>query len=305
MQLLRKGLMSNSTDHQPVMLKEAIEWLNIRPNAWYLDATLGLGGHTQVMLEAGGKVVAFDWDKSTCQTVREKLSQYLEDGSLLVINDNYAHLGERLTDLNQGLVDQIRGILFDLGTSVPQLTSSERGFSFQGDGPLDMRMAPDKQAVTAADLLAFMSQKQLTLVLREFGGEHQAAAIAKAIKNSKEPITTTGALAKLIESVKSRKGKLHPATKTFQALRIAVNSELDHLAAALPKALETLGPGGRLVVIAFHQGEDKLVKDAFREWAAAQKGSILTKKPLVPAQEEINSNPRSRSAKLRVFEKTV
>jgi len=292
-----------TTKHQPVMLKTALDELEVRENYWYLDGTLGMGGHTEEIINRGGKVIAFEWDKESYNITTKRLQAYIEEGKLITIHDNFRYLSEKLETLNQEIVDHIRGAIFDFGTSVPQLTSNEKGFSFQGDGPLDMRMFPERQNVTAADLLVFMTEKQLTQVLLVFGGENSAKKIAKRIKSNPEPITTTKQLVALLEKVVARHGRLHPATKTFQALRIAVNSELEHLEVVLPQALEALLPGGKLVTISFHEGEDRIVKQTFKGWEVQNLGENVYKKPLIPDEDEVRANPRSRSAKLRVFKK--
>ena len=285
------------------MLETALEQLQVKAGAWYVDATLGYAGHTTAMIEAGASVIGFDWDKTAVSYVQEHLADYINQGRLHIFNESYSQMSDMVKTLDQNIVDRIDGILFDLGTSVPQLTSSDHGLSFASDGPLDMRMSPDKQGVTAADLLIFMTQKELIQVLREFGGETDAIKLSKAIKASPEPIKTTSQLVAIIESVKHRKGKLHPATKVFQALRIAVNSELDHFSSALPQALSLLDSGGRIVTIAFHEGEDRIAKQTFRKWQDKKIGLALTKHPLAPNPTELATNPRSRSAKLRTFEK--
>ncbi len=178
-----------------------------------------------------------------------------------------------------------------------------RGFSFLEDGDLDMRM-DTRLGVTAKDLLVVLPEKQLAQLLIDFGGEHEAKAIARAIKNSSTPITTTSQLATTVERAKhERRGHLHPATKTFQALRIAVNSELDEIALALPQALNVIAPGGIIATISFHEGEDRLAKSAMREWEAHNQGASLTKKPVVASESEVAENSNSRSAKLRLFKK--
>ncbi|PIR60292.1 MAG: 16S rRNA (cytosine(1402)-N(4))-methyltransferase, partial [Candidatus Pacebacteria bacterium CG10_big_fil_rev_8_21_14_0_10_45_6] len=184
------------------------------------------GGHTQAIIQSGASVIGFDWDQTAVDSVTQTCSDFIAQNRLLIFHEAYSQMETIVRDLDQNVQDRILGILFDLGTSVPQLTSSQQGLSFATDGPLDMRMSPEKQGVTASDLLIFMSQKELTQVLRDFGGETDAVKLAKAIKTSPEPIKTTGQLVAIIEKIKHRTGKLHPATKVFQALRIAVNSEL-------------------------------------------------------------------------------
>lgn len=289
------------TDHHtPVLLTESLDWLQIEPDAWYLDATFGRGGHTQAILNQGGKVIALDYDQQAIEAGTTRFSEQLKNGSLKLIQANFSELTNVLADQ-----PSISGILFDFGTSVEQLTDSSRGFSFQDDGPLDMRI-DQNLGVTAADLLAVLDQKQLAKLFQEFGGEEQSKQIATAIvkTRSNQPITRTTQLVEIITKVKSNyHGNLHPATKVFQALRIAVNTELDNIEQALPAALQALAPTGRMVTIAFHEGEDRLAKHFLRQSEQAGLGKVLTKKPITPSPEELATNPRSRSAKLRAFEK--
>ncbi|HEX7017444.1 MAG TPA: 16S rRNA (cytosine(1402)-N(4))-methyltransferase RsmH [Patescibacteria group bacterium] len=292
--------MNQTAKHQPVMLQEAVDALNVEANAWYVDATFGRGGHTQEILSRGGKVIAFDVDQQAIEYGQSKFADQITEGKLKLVRENFDRL-ESTLDRDQ----KISGILFDFGTSVDQLTDDERGFSFDSDAPLDMRM-DNRLGVTAADLLNVLPEKQLADLFIEFGGEHQARSIAKAIVQNREkgqPLTTTRGLADLIIRTKGRREALHPATKVFQALRIAVNSELDAIEAALPQAWNILQPGGRIVTIAFHEGEDRPVKHILKKWVAEGKGTIITDKPLTPSPAEVATNPRARSAKLRIFEK--
>ncbi len=287
------------------MLKDALDALEIKPGNWYVDATFGGGGHTRSILAAGAHAVAFDFDQAAIGLGQETFATELESGALILIRENFNKLQTTLASLQEsGTVSEIQGILFDFGTSTDQLTSSERGFSFAGTGELDMRM-DDRLGVTAKDLLAVIPEKQLAEMFLEFGGEEDAKRIAKAIKTARTPITTASQLTEVVLKAKGQqRGKLHPATKVFQALRIAVNSELDNIAEALPQALESLTSGGRVVTIAFHDGEDRLAKQLFATWESEKKGTVKTKRPLAPSVEEVQSNPRSRSAKLRVFIKS-
>jgi 16S rRNA (cytosine1402-N4)-methyltransferase len=289
--------------HVPVMLSEATEALQIHPNEWYIDATFGGGGHTGEILRQGGNVLAFDWDRPAIEAGNKKFADHINQGKLVLIRESFAKLHDETTKMQtEQKVGRIQGILFDFGTSTDQLLSSERGFSFTGDGELDMRM-DDRLGVQAKDILAVVPEKQLSELFLETGGEPQARKIAKAIKSSPVPITTTGQLAELVKKVKKgRTGKLHPATKVFQALRIAVNSELEQISLALPQALDLLQPGGSIVTIAFHEGEDRIAKRYFREWAKTGLGEESG--PFTPADGEVQKNPRARSAKLRVFRKT-
>lgn len=290
--------------HTPVLLSEAVEALNIKPNSWYVDATFGRGGHTSSILSRGGRVIAFDWDPEAIVFGKKQFEQEIQENKLILTQDSFANLNthlDRLMRSDQAQVDEISGILFDFGTSTEQLTSSERGFSFAGEGPLDMRMDPSL-GVTAADLLAVVPEKQLAELFRDIGGELFAKPIARAIKKSPTPIKTTKQLRELIEKVAGgRKSKIHPATKVFQALRIAVNSELDQIRIALPQALSLVSAGGVIATIAFHEGEDRIAKHFFKKWQSEDLG--ILEDTIKPTAEEIENNPRSRSARLRVFKK--
>ncbi|MFH2118200.1 MAG: 16S rRNA (cytosine(1402)-N(4))-methyltransferase RsmH [Candidatus Paceibacterota bacterium] len=300
----------NSQAHQPVMLEEAIDALQIKAGRWYVDATFGRGGHSQAILDRGGKVIGLDFDEQTIDLARRRFSEALEANSLILVRENFDKLTEVLEQLKQdkSFTDQIWGILFDFGTSTDQLMAEDRGLSFEyREAKLDMRL-DDRLGVKASDLLKILTVKQLTQVFEDLGGEEQAKKIAKAIVKAREndptELEAVGPLVKLILANKSRRsGHLHPATKVFQALRIAVNDELDNIERVLPQALNLIAPGGRIVTIAFHEGEDRPVKQAFAEWEEQEKGIKVNKKPLQPTEAEINQNPRSRSAKLRIFER--
>lgn len=290
--------------HITVLLEEATEALLVKKGHWYVDATFGKGGHTRKILSAGGKVIAFDMDQDAISAGKETFASSIVPGNLILIRENFAQISPIIQSLKEdGQVNQIDGILFDFGTSTEQLKSEDRGFSFDGDGPLDMRM-DDRLGVQAKDLLAIIPADQLEELFRELGGETNAKKIAKAIKSNPVPVTTTKQLSDLILKISGKqKGKLHPATKVFQALRIAVNTELENIMMGLPQALEILAENGRIVTIAFHEGEDREVKSTFKLWEEENEGENLTKKPVVPTTEEIKNNPRSRSAKMRIFEK--
>lgn len=285
--------------HQPVLLTETIEALNIQPNHWYIDGTFGRGGHSAAIIQKGGKVIAFDFDPQAIEFGQNQFAQEITDKKLILIKSNFDKLG-------QAVDKPISGVLFDFGTSSDQLTDKERGFSFDSDTHLDMRMDPSL-GVTAKDLLAIVPEKQLAELFQDYGGESEAKAIAHAIeqrRKSNQPITTTRQLADLVSKAKKKKTSLHPATKVFQALRIAVNDELNNIKRVLPQALEILSPHGRIVTISFHDGEDRIAKHTFKEWQQQNLGTIITKKPITPTQQEINDNQKSRSAKLRIFEKS-
>lgn len=278
-----------------------MNFLEIKKGEWYIDATFGRGGHTAEILKRGGKVIAFDRDAEAIAYGTHHFATFIENSSLKLIENNFDSLISSI-ESHFSVQPKVEGILFDFGTSREQLTSVERGFSFIGDGPLDMRM-DQNLGVTAADLLVVMTEQQLADILFHFGGEVYARKIARRIKRCPEAITTTSQLAALVSSAIPGRGKLHAATKTFQALRIAVNSELDAIEKVLPQALEVIHSGGRLVTISFHEGEDRPVKKTFTAWQNANLGEVLTSKPVVPSKSEVEKNQAARSAKLRAFRK--
>lgn len=292
-------------EHVSVLLAEAIYSLKIQPNAWYIDGTFGRGGHTREILSKGGKVIAFDHDNEAIAYGMTHFVKELEEEKLKLIHENF----EKIGSLPETQSLQVNGILFDFGVNSAQLDVAERGFSFQVDAPLDMRMDM-RLGVTAKDLVNALGKKELYDLLTTYAQEFNARAIVDAILRSRKekPIETTLELAELVEHAvggraKGFSGKLHPATRTFMALRMAVNDELGNIQKTLSQVLDRLVPGGRLVTIAFHEGEDRLVKQAMREWEEKRKGVMITKHPIEPTVEELRVNPRSRSAKLRVFEK--
>ena len=300
--------------HQPVLLKEIINYLTPKQGEQYIDATVGGGGHAEAILKHGTDILGLDTDPEAIKAARGCLSSACPvsrsgqstsrdlDTPWQLAQVNFVHLKE--TAEKYGF-NQVAGILFDLGVSSHQLKTASRGFSFNQDGPLDMRMGPEF-AVTAADLVNGLGQKELKQLFIKLGDESGAGWIARAIVEARKrkPITSTGQLAQIVvQAKKGGSGKIHPATKVFQALRIAVNDELNSLKEVLPQAWELLKPKGRLLVISFHSGEDRIVKNFFRDKEKERKGRILTKKPIQPTDQEIKENPRSRSAKLRVIEK--
>lgn len=300
-----------NTTHITVLLQEAVDALQVKPNQWYLDATLGGGGHTQAILDQGGKVVGLDFDEDAIVKAQQKFKAVADRGSVVLIRENFDKLSTVISALKAAQkIDSISGILFDFGTSTDQLMNEARGMSFASESAvLDMRM-DNRLGVKAADLLKLLGIKQLTEVFRDLGGEENAKGIAKAIVAMREKnpnqLETVGALVTLIAQHKPhRNGRLHPATKVFQALRIVVNDELDNISRVLPQAINEVAPGGRIVTIAFHEGEDRLVKQTFAHWEEQQRGVRVTKKPLQPSEVELAQNPRSRSAKLRVFERKL
>ena len=295
-------------NHKSVLVSEVLTYLNPQPNGVYLDVTLGAGGHTRAILDAEPtcKVIGMDWDQKTLDIVAPQLeAQY--GNRFEAIWGNFATL-YRLQKRFQ--IGQVNGILADFGTSQMQIHTRD-GFSFQHDTPLDMRMSGGHALNTAAQMLAQASESYLMAILRDYGEEHKARAIAQAIVAQREvkPITTTKELADLVIKVLRKKnprmlhGPTHPATKTFQALRIAVNKELENIELFLPVALNMLAPGGRLVCISFHSLEDRIVKTFFRNHAQDQTMQLITKKAVMATPEEIARNKSSRSARLRAIEK--
>jgi 16S rRNA (cytosine1402-N4)-methyltransferase len=290
--------------HKPVLLKEAIEFLAVKPGERYIDATVGGGGHSEAILKVGGIILGIDCDPEAITAARRRLSSACPGASWRLVRGNFADL-KKIAAANG--FSSAAGILFDLGVSSYQLGTPKRGFSFNLESPLDMRMDL-RLMVTAADLVNGLTENELTELFFKFGEEKCARRIARAICRARKirPITTTNELAEVILRARPRRGKFdrtHPATRCFQALRIAVNDELNSLKAALPQALEILKPEGRLVVISFHSLEDRIVKNFLKLAAGEGRLEILTKKPIRPTEEEVEANPRSRSAKLRAGEK--
>lgn len=282
-----------SIGHKPVLTAEVIDFLKIVKGEKYIDATVGEGGHSLEILKRGGKVLGLDVDPK----ILKRASQVLGEGAVLK-KANYKYIDAALREWG---FEKVKGVLFDLGISSFQLSDSERGFSFQIEAPLDMRMDPELK-VTAADLVNGLYESELVELFTKLGEEPQAKVIAREIIRSRQSqtINTTKDLAGLIVRVKGRRDKIHPATLVFQALRIAVNDELNNLREALPKAASLLEKRGRLLVISFHSLEDRIVK----EFVAESETLVnLTEKPITPRQEEVKINPRSRSAKLRAAEK--
>lgn len=303
--------------HTPVLTREVIHALNIYPGKKYIDSTLGGAGHTHHILKAGGIVLGIDHDPEALEYAKNRLMHAYPaaQGSTLsrqkqqyiLTSGNFKNIKSiaRTHDFFP-----VSGILFDLGASTHQLTTTKRGFSFSANTKLDMRMDPEL-GVTASDLVNALGKKELYVLFTKFAQEKHARAIAAAIVSARKqkPITTTKELAQLVKAEYSRrfktKSKIHPATKVFQALRIAVNDELNNLKTALPQAIELLKAQGRLVVISFHQGEDRIVKNIFNHYSQSGTIKIITKKPTTPTRQEIQSNPNARSAKLRVVEKNI
>ena len=283
---------SGAGRHDPVLVDEVVRLLAGRRAV--VDVTVGAGGHAEALLDAGvERVVGLDRDPEAIDLARERLAAR---------GERFRAVPGVFSELDLALDAPVDGVLYDLGVSSMQLDRPERGFSYRRDAPLDMRMGPgaDEEGPTAADLVNTLSERELADVIFRFGEEHRSRRVAAAIVRNR-PITTTDQLAGIVVSAVGRRpGGPHPARRTFQALRIAVNRELEELAASLPQAVALLGPGGRVVVIAYHSLEDGIVKRAFRD---DDRLEILTKKPVVPAAAEVERNPRARSAKLRAAER--
>ncbi len=296
--------------HVSVLLQEAIDSLNIEPKKLYIDATLGGGGHTFEILKRGGKVLGIDLDQEALNQVKSQIkgTEFELGKDIILAKGNFKDIKE--IGRKNGFVE-VSGVLFDLGVSSYQVNKPERGFSFQQDGPLDMRMDKDG-AVKAADLINVLNSGELYELFTKLGEEHNARTISKNIISARgvKPIETTAQLADIVAESFGLRGEVKPFmkakvnTKVFQALRIAVNDELNNLRAVLPSALEILSPRGRLAVISFHSLEDRIVKWKFIDFEDKGLGSIITKHPVIADQVEIDTNRRSSAAKLRVFEKS-
>lgn len=306
--------------HTSVLLQETVDGLNVKPDGIYVDGTLGGGGHSYEIcrrLGEKGSIVGIDQDAAAIEAAGNRLKDFGE--KVTIVRSNYCDMRSRLQELGIYKVD---GIVLDLGVSSYQLDTAERGFSYREDAPLDMRM-DTRQSMTAKDIVNDYSQKELCRVIRDYGEDKFAANIAKHIvmARSKGPIETTGQLTEVIRAaipMKYQKKTGHPAKRTFQAIRIELNRELEVLRDSLDDMIDLLNPGGRLCIITFHSLEDRIVKSAFRKnenpctcppdfpvcvCGKVSKGSIVTRKPILPSQEELEYNSRSKSAKLRIFER--
>jgi 16S rRNA (cytosine1402-N4)-methyltransferase len=276
--------------HEPVMVDEVVRFLGGR--ATVVDLTLGAGGHAEALLESGvGRLIGVDRDPEAVTIASGRLSRF---------GDRFAAVRARFSDVP--VENRVDGVLYDLGVSSMQIERPERGFSFRHEGPLDMRMGRGQEDESAMDLVNAASEKELARIIFEYGEERRSRRVAAAIVRARQrrPIETTEELVGIVVSaVGGRRGGPHPARRTFQALRIAVNRELEELATSLPRAVGVLAPGGRVVVIAYHSLEDRIVK---RFFAGDERLTVLTKKPLVPSADEAARNPRARSAKLRAAE---
>ena len=305
--------------HKPVLLYECIEGLNIRPDGIYVDGTLGRAGHSREIVSrlTTGRLICIDRDQAALDAAPGRLEGHMEKVTL--VHGNFGDIASILDDLNVPAVD---GMLFDLGVSSPQLDDGSRGFSYLQDAPLDMRM-DQSAALTAYDVVNGWSQEELKRILWQYGEERYSGLIAAAIvrRRSDKPVETTGELADIVRSAmpaKAQREKQHPAKRSFQAIRIAVNDELGEVERMLDSVLPRLNLGGRLAVISFHSLEDRLVKTAYAGWAKGctcppdfpvcvcgkkPQVRLVGKKPIVAGEEELEENPRARSAKLRVAEK--
>lgn len=303
--------------HLPVLFEETISSLNIRPEGIYIDGTLGGGGHSEAILKKldTGKLLSIDKDPDAIKATGERLKKY---NASVVVQGDFADM-QNIAKSNG--IDSVDGILLDIGVSSFQLDTAERGFSYHQDAPLDMRMS--KEGVSARDIINGYDQKRLSEIIFRYGEDKKANRIASAIVRAREeqPIETTSQLAEIIKSAVPaavRRGPGHPARKTFQAIRIAVNDELFHLEQGLNAGYELLKPGGRLAVISFHSLEDRIVKQQMNKWCEGcicppefpvcvcgqtPKGKLLYKRGLTSSEQELETNPRARSARLRVFEK--
>lgn len=300
--------MDMPTIHEPVLLTEILEQLQPQANENFIDCTFGGGGHSLAILnrvKPDGKVVGIDWDFKAAQDSHNK--------NLIIVNDNYRNLKKIYEACEKKLgLGEISGILLDLGLSSDQLADDDRGFSFEATGQLDMRFDVNSDQPTAAEILTTYSEKKLEGIFRDYGEEPLAKPIAKALvvaRDKGEDIASAAMLVRLIADIYRKKfrqpSRKNPATRVLQALRIVVNDEFGNIKSVLPQAMDILKSGGRLAVISFHSGEDRIVKTYFKEMSSGDypRIKIITKKPLVASDAENKSNPRARSAKLRVAEK--
>jgi 16S rRNA (cytosine1402-N4)-methyltransferase len=293
--------------HNPVMLKEVIDYLNLKTGQTIVDATIGLGGHSLEILKnimPGGRLIGIDRDQESLDMAKENLGNFGD--ACEFIHSNFTDIDKVLENLN---IKKIDGVLFDLGLSSFQLGNPERGFSFQNEGPLDMRLDRNSY-ISAYDLLNNLNEEEISALLWNFGQERWHNRIARYLvqERQKHPIATTKELSNIVIQAipyKYRNYRIHPATRTFQAVRIAVNRELETLETGLKKAVEFLSRGGRICVISFHSLEDRVVKFGFRQLATNNAVNIVTPKPLTPQPSEVRDNSSSRSAKLRVAERLI
>jgi 16S rRNA (cytosine1402-N4)-methyltransferase len=298
--------MKNLT-HIPVLIDEAVQGLAIRENGVYVDATVGFGGYTELIASqlGSGKVIGIDADKQALNLVEKRLSAQIAEGKIILKHNNFRFIEQLLAELRINSVD---GIVADLGLSSMELDDISRGFSFRDEAPLDMRFDINSDGMTAEDIVNTYSQDDLTHIFKSLGDEPFSGRIARVIveNRKKKAIKTTTDLVNIIMSIvpaKFAKKSIHPATRVFQALRMEVNDEIGALNSLLASALNLLNSSGRLAIVSFHSGEDRIVKNVFRDWKMEGFVNVLTKKPIIPSELELNENPRSRSAKLRIIEK--
>jgi len=285
--------------HIPVLLQDAIDALNIQEGGKYIDGTLGGGGHAKLILERGGVVLGIDQDSDAIDECRE---EFKDRKNIIVAQGNFMNIKKIAGDYD---FIPCSGILLDLGTSVHQIKESERGFTFMKHEFLDMRMDKGK-GLSAFDIVNKWPKEELIRIFGEYGEESDSGIIAETIvkRRKKQEIVYSDELAGIISKIKNRREKdIHPATKVFQALRIAVNDELNTLKRGIEESMEVLGSGGRLTIISFHSLEDRIVKQAFLKLEREKMGRVITKKPITAGKSEIEKNRKARSAKLRVFEK--
>ena len=286
--------------HVPVLLQEVLVYLKPEPKKVFIDGTVGQGGHALELIKRvlpEGRLLAIDRDPHNLAIARNRLADYTD--AVIFVCDSFANIKES-PYVSKFL--QVDGILLDLGFSSYHIQDPTRGFSFMAEGLLDMRYNPSEHVESAADIVNTWSEEELAKIFRQYGEEAKARPIAQAIIRARkqEEIKTTTQLAAVVEQVVKRRGKVHPATKVFQALRIAVNDELGEIERALPDMVDLLKPGGRLAIISFHSLEDRIIKQFFKQHPDLE---VLTKRPIGPTEEEVRANPRARSAKLRVAQK--
>jgi len=305
-------------NHKSVLLDEVIEGLCVKPDGIYVDGTLGGAGHSSEIAKRlkGGRLIGIDRDEDAIRAATKRLEPFADKAT--IVRDNYGNYSEIIKNLE---IKNVAGILLDLGVSSYQLDTAERGFSYMADAPLDMRM-DRTEGLTAADIVNSYSEAELFHIIKAYGEDNFAKNIAKHIvaAREKEQVTTTGQLAEIVKGaipMKFQQGG-HPAKRTFQAIRIELNQELSTLKKTLNSMIDSLEPGGRFCIITFHSLEDRIVKEAFRNaenpcicppnfpvcrCGAVSKGKVITKKPILPSEKEQEENPRSKSSKLRIFEK--
>jgi 16S rRNA (cytosine1402-N4)-methyltransferase len=299
--------MVDEMTHIPVMLKETLQYLNLSEGKTIVDATVGMGGHSEAILErlgAGGRLIGIDRDRESLELAAKRLLRF--GNAFSPVYGNFTEVNTILQELR---ISRIDGILFDLGVSSFQLEEPQRGFSFMSEGPLDMRLDRNSY-ISAYDLVNNLNEDEISAILWNFGQErwHNRIAHYLVTERQKHPIATTTDLSEAVKAAipgRYKFQRIHPATRTFQALRLAVNRELEALESAIHKSVNFLDKGGRICIISFHSLEDRIVKLSFKNLASKGLASIITEKPLVPKEEEVTGNPSSRSAKLRVAERSA